>query len=96
MKLQQKLITMKCSTLVKSLFFLHLQISLFGCNTACAASILCLSKFGHKIGVLKSPAFSQGKELQVTRFQIMCFWLQVLAKKKGACSHYNEKFGLKI
>ena len=34
-----------------------------------AASILFLSIFRHKIGVRKSPALFQGKELQVTRFQ---------------------------
>ena len=34
-----------------------------------AASILFLSIFGHKIGVLKSPALFHGKELQVTRFK---------------------------
>ena len=28
---------------------------------ACAASILCLSIFGHKIGVLKSPTLSKEK-----------------------------------
>ena len=38
-----------------------------------AASILFLSIFGHKIGVLKSPTLFQGKELQVTRFKVMCF-----------------------
>ena len=35
-----------------------------------AASILFLSIFGHKIGVLKSPALFQGKEFQVTRFKL--------------------------
>ena len=58
-----------------------------------AASILFLSIFGHKIGVLKSPALFQGKELQVTCFKIMCFWLRVLSKK-DACSHYTKKFAL--
>ena len=43
-----------------------------------AASILFLSTLGHKIGVLKSPAFFQGKELQVTRFKIIYFWSQYI------------------
>ena len=46
-----------------------------------AASILFLSIFGHKIGVVKSPALFQGKELQVTRFKVTCF-----------CSHLIDKF----
>ena len=33
-----------------------------------------LSIFGYKIGVLKSPALFQGKDLQVTRFKVVCFW----------------------
>ena len=36
----------------------------------CAASILLLFAFGHIIGVLKSQALFQGKELQVTRFKV--------------------------
>ena len=36
-------------------------------------SILFLFIFGHKIGVVKSPALFQGKELQVTCFQVMSF-----------------------
>ena len=34
------------------------------------ASISFLSIFGHKIGILKSPALFQGKELQVTRLKV--------------------------
>ena len=44
-----------------------------------AASIFILSIFGHKIGVLKSLAFLQGKELQVTRFKVMRFCFEILA-----------------
>lgn len=49
--------------------------SLFGCNVARAfpvraALILFLSILGHKIGVLKSTALFQEKELQVTLFKI--------------------------
>ena len=40
---------------------------------ASAASFLFLSMFGYKIGVLKSAALFQGKELQVTGFKVMCF-----------------------
>ena len=40
-----------------------------------AASILFLSIFGHKVGVLKSRALFQGKELQVTRIKVTCFCL---------------------
>ena len=39
-----------------------------------AALILFLSIFGHEIGVVKSPALFQGKELQVTRFKVMFFF----------------------
>ena len=46
-----------------------------------AASILFLSIFGHKIGVLKFPALFQGKELQVTRFKVTCFWFKLKAGK---------------
>ena len=56
-------------------FLLSLKISLFGCNVARAFSHACsfvlfLVHIWHKIGVLKSPALFQGKELQVTRFQV--------------------------
>ena len=47
----------------------------------CAASILFLSVFGHKINVLNSPALFQGKELQVTHFKtfkVMCFWMYTM------------------
>ena len=45
---------------------LSLKNSIFGCHVARAfpartASILFVSIFGHKIGVLKSPALFQGK-----------------------------------
>ena len=43
-----------------------------------AASILFLFIFGYKIDVLKSSALFQGKELQVTRFKVTCFWFQCL------------------
>ena len=39
---------------------------------------LVLSIFGHRNGVLKSPALFQGKELQVTRFEIMRFYFKSL------------------
>ena len=48
-----------------------------------AASILFLSIFGHKIGVLKSPALFQGKELQVTRFKVTCFWTKLVTYPMG-------------
>ena len=59
--------------------FLSSKISFFECNIGHAFSRVCrfklLSTFGHNIGVLKSPALFQGKELQVTRFKVTCFKL---------------------
>ena len=52
--------------------------------SAGAASILVLSILGQKIGVLKSPALFQGKEMQVTRFKVMCFGENLLIKVKGS------------
>ena len=43
-----------------------------------AVSILFLSIFGHKIGVLKSPALFQGKELQAARFKVTRFCFHIL------------------
>ena len=78
MQCKQKLMTLKRLTLVQNRGFLSLKFSFFGCNVARvfparAASILFFSIFGHKIGVLESPALFQGKELQVTRFKVTCF-----------------------
>ena len=70
--------TLKRLILIQSWGLFSLKISLFGCNVArhfpaCADWNLFLSIFGHKIGVLKSPALFQGKELQVIRFVVTCF-----------------------
>ena len=58
-------------TLKFSLFRYNVARALF---PARAASIVFLSIFGDKVGVLKSPALFQEKELQVTRFKVICFW----------------------
>ena len=48
-------------------------------NTVCFIRVLtAVLKFGHKIGILKFPAFFQEKELQVTCFKVMRFWFQVI------------------
>ena len=64
----------------------------FGCNITrafshAAASILFLSIFRHKIGVLKSPALFQGKELQVTRFQGQGCCLRKLSESPSGFQH---------
>ena len=80
-KYLQKLMTMKHLNLIQSWGFLSLKVTLFGCDVRIAHAFSCAcnfnlfwSIFGHKIGVLKF----QGKELQVTRFQVMRFWYLIL------------------
>ena len=78
--------TLKCLTLVQSWGFSGLKISLFGLTkfvhfSTRATLMLFLSKFGRKICVLKSPASFQGKELQPTRFKVMCFCSRLMSSR---------------
>ena len=73
--MDQKLVTLKRLTLVQSWGFLSNIAHPF--FRACGFDLI-LSIFGHRIGVLKSPALFQEKELQVTRFKVMCFWVDLM------------------
>ena len=66
-------------TVVQSWGCLSLRISLFGCivarvfSRACSFDLIFCPYLECKIGVQKSPALFQGKELQFTRFKVICF-----------------------
>ena len=81
--------TLKRLALVQRWVVFSLKISLFGCHLALAASILFLSIFGHKIGVLKPPALFQGKELQVTCFKVNDVLLVLSNKEPVTSVVYN-------
>ena len=95
----QKLKTLKCLTLVQSWVFLvekfpYLEVTAGAFSCAC---ILFLSTIGHTIGVLKSPALFQGKEVQATCFNVMWFLLIdiiifIVILVAFSCVYWRENF----